>query len=868
VLTYNGAGFVFDLNSGDGGVLNNLGTFNAAGDGDILFWADGPSAVNNTGTFTRSGGGDTEINVPFNNGNAVNVTAGVLDLRDGSDTGPYTLSSGTTLRFSGGTRTLAAAATVTGPSATLEFAGASVTVNGAVNVAALQVHGGTAALNVNTSVPSFDMTGAGTLAGTGNLTVTSALTWSGGIMAAGAGKTVLAATGTGTLSGSSGKFLSRTFDNNGVLTYSGLSFFFNAANGDSGVLNNFATFNAAGDGDIAFWGDGASAVNNSGTLTRSGSGDTVISVPFNNGNAVNVTAGVLDLWDGSDTGPYTLSAGTTLRLSHGTRTLAAAATVTGPSATLEFAGASATLNGAVAVAALQVHGGTATLNVNTSVPSFDMTAGTLAGTGNLTVTSALTWSSGFMAAGAARTILAATGTGTLLGSSGKFLSRTFDNHGVLTYNGTGFLFDLNNGDSGVLNNLAGATFDLAGDGDIGPWADGPKAINSAGMFRKTAGMTTSIDIPFNLTGSVEVQSGTLNVNGGGSASGAFNLAGGLVTVTGGTFTLLNGAAGTGPGTLVVYGGTVAVNTGESASVARLTQRRGATVGGGTLTVTSSYSFGGGTQSGTGKTVVAATATGSMSGTAIKLLGRTLENHGTLTYSGSGLEFGFAGGTGVINNTNGAVFSLTGDGDMTVFGSGAHAIVNAGTLNRSGAGTTSIDSGISFTTTGAVNVTAGTLDVGEVYTQSAGITTLSAGTALASAGGVLINGGTLDGFGTVSGNLTNKGQVRPGGAGPAGTLTVTGNYTQTASGVLDINLGGTAPGQFDVLAVGGLATLDGTMNVSLVNGFHPSLGDAFKVLTFGSRSGIFSTINGLGLGGGLQLNPVYNPNDLTLVTQSS
>ena len=59
-----------------------------------------------------------------------------------------------------------------------------------------------------------------------------------------------------------------------------------------------------------------------------------------------------------------------------------------------------------------------------------------------------------------------------------------------------------------------------------------------------------------------------------------------------------------------------------------------------------------------------------------------------------------------------------------------------------------------------------------------------------------------------------------------------------------------------------------MDVSLINGFHPSLGDAFKMLTFASRSGTFATINGLSVGGGLQLNAVYNTNDLTLVTQSS
>jgi hypothetical protein len=52
---------------------------------------------------------------------------------------------------------------------------------------------------------------------------------------------------------------------------------------------------------------------------------------------------------------------------------------------------------------------------------------------------------------------------------------------------------------------------------------------------------------------------------------------------------------------------------------------------------------------------------------------------------------------------------------------------------------------------------------------------------------------------------NGGEIDPGGTGP-GRLTITGNYTQTATGVLNIDLGGlTAGSQFDQLVVTGSVT---------------------------------------------------------------
>jgi hypothetical protein len=47
---------------------------------------------------------------------------------------------------------------------------------------------------------------------------------------------------------------------------------------------------------------------------------------------------------------------------------------------------------------------------------------------------------------------------------------------------------------------------------------------------------------------------------------------------------------------------------------------------------------------------------------------------------------------------------------------------------------------------------------------------------------------------------------------------------------------------DFLVVDGLATLDGTLNFSLLAGFTPSAGQTFNLIHYGSRSGMFATLN--------------------------
>ena len=128
-------------------------------------------------------------------------------------------------------------------------------------------------------------------------------------------------------------------------------------------------------------------------------------------------------------------------------------------------------------------------------------------------------------------------------------------------------------------------------------------------------------------------------------------------------------------------------------------------------------------------------------------------------------------------------------------------------------------------------------------------------------------GRPHGSGTINANVTSGGQVIPGGTDAAGLLTINGNYTQTATGSLDVDLGGmTAGSQYDQLAVSGTASLGGMVNVSLINNFLPALGDTFQVLDFASSSGTFSFYNGIVLGNRLFLDPALNPTNLTLTVQ--
>src|SRR5262249_14181503 len=85
---------------------------------------------------------------------------------------------------------------------------------------------------------------------------------------------------------------------------------------------------------------------------------------------------------------------------------------------------------------------------------------------------------------------------------------------------------------------------------------------------------------------------------------------------------------------------------------------------------------------------------------------------------------------------------------------------------------------------------------------------------------LINAGSITLTGPsahpLAGSFTNAGTVI---IAPGMLLRVTGDYTQSTSGTLDVQLGGTpASRQYGSLTVYGTATLAGTLQVDLVNGY--------------------------------------------------
>jgi len=144
------------------------------------------------------------------------------------------------------------------------------------------------------------------------------------------------------------------------------------------------------------------------------------------------------------------------------------------------------------------------------------------------------------------------------------------------------------------------------------------------------------------------------------------------------------------------------------------------------------------------------------------------------------------------------------------------------------------------------------------TQTAG-ETVANGTVAVHGAPLNLQGGSLRGSGVVAGSVANAGAtVAPGTS--AGTLTIGGNYTQAGGGTLEIELGGTTSGtEYDRLAVSSTATLAGTLRITTINGFQPVTGQEFVILTAGTRTGTFESVDGP-----LHCTVVYGAQDVRVV----
>jgi hypothetical protein len=185
------------------------------------------------------------------------------------------------------------------------------------------------------------------------------------------------------------------------------------------------------------------------------------------------------------------------------------------------------------------------------------------------------------------------------------------------------------------------------------------------------------------------------------------------------------------------------------------------------------------------------------------------------------------------------------GATTAIESGTLLVVGTFTQND---GDVTVDAGATITVTGDYTQSAGTvtdigsLTVGGQYLVKGGTFSLVAGYIQAKGGVQLAYGAELSGSGIIAGGFSNAGTIDVGGIGATGTLNISGDYTQLASGVLNVEILNNSAGNYDVLAVSGLATLDGTLNVNLLAGYQINPGEVYSVLTYSARSGAFAYIN--------------------------
>jgi hypothetical protein len=109
------------------------------------------------------------------------------------------------------------------------------------------------------------------------------------------------------------------------------------------------------------------------------------------------------------------------------------------------------------------------------------------------------------------------------------------------------------------------------------------------------------------------------------------------------------------------------------------------------------------------------------------------------------------------------------------------------------------------------------------------------------GTLAITGSTLSGN---SATIAGSGIYNDGVFPVRGLVTLDGDYFQTAGGRLSLNIGGPQAGtDYDRLVVNGVATLAGTLDLHLVNGYQPQTGDQFQPLLFAQGQGAFAHYTG-------------------------
>lgn len=809
-ITWTGSG---QLLGGEGAQIVNRagGEFVVTDNSTLGFNGVGAApAFNNQGTVRKitSGGTTTISGLTFQNTGQVTAETGTLAFTSSvsSTGGNFTSSTGANILFSGGQ----------------SFDGTMFLASGTIVIA-----GGNTTLAGNLSVSNLEFAGGALF---GDATVAGTLRWTDGVWRNPSVLT-MAAGSTLTLAGTAAKTITRAdgISSNGgrIVRTAGTIEWLDAGAivGNEGagfdvlgtgllkILNN-STYGHGGTGTMPF-------LTNAGTVRKLGSSGTTTfdSVVFTNNGRLEIQSGTLAL-----TGSGGLANNGIVEVQSGLLTSSASGgTSTGglfdvfSGSQLRFTGGTNTIVGSTFAGGglTEVAGGTLVVASGSVTGNLQLLSGTIGGAGVFSVASGadFIWQGGSLI-----------GTGTLAIQSGGELriegpaaksffrndgisssgGRVITNLGLVTWSGTG---DLLGGEGGLLHNLSGGIFEITNNAMFGYNGIGvaPTFVNE-GLVHKSAGAgITDLSRTFTNHGTAQSNAGTLRISGGGSGAGQFIAIGGAIEFAAG-YTLNHGAKILGTSPARVTGGSIVVPAAATVGVGStstdgLLSFEGGTLDGGGLLLVDTYGrmdWSGGLLRGTGTLRIAAGGVlyvqGGVDHDFVRADGisssggRTIENFGTMHWTGGNLR---GGEGGQIINRGSGLFAIQTNGTLGYTGTGAvPTFTNEGTFRLSSPAPVSVSS-MPFTNTGSVEVQAGSLTFNSSLSSTGGSFSVLAGGTLTFAGSQSFSGTTFAGAGLISAaagtttlggtitasRLTFAGGSLWGTAALAGTLEWTGGEMQ-------------------------------------------------------------------------------------------
>jgi hypothetical protein len=388
--------------------------------------------------------------------------------------------------------------------------------------------------------------------------------------------------------------------------------------------------------------------------------------------------------------------------------------------------------------------------------------------------------------------------------------------GVININTAGEPLRLNGGNDTINpNTIAGGT--IQGPGILA--ADGGRALHGFGTI------STAVEFP---SANLKADNGILNVSGAiasvrifgsADADGILNVMNPWNTAATVTVSLDGGEL---RGATVTNGGASGINGHGLVSARVLNDTRIDAEGTGTLVVETAANNNDWDGAGAGQLNAISADLEVRDNAAFLFTGTVSVNAGRTVFA-NGFELEFDPGS-TLSLASGAHYRSTNATDI-----GGSVFVSAGTAFLDNGGTTVFESGSATTLMGnlQLNNPATTIQAGATFSN----------------GGRLINSATrtlrlLDGA-DVAVLVENQGTLEIGSSpGQATGL----DFQQNASGALNVELQGTGLAQFDRLTLTGAAQLAGNVNVSLLGGFAPVLGNTFNfVSATGGVSGTFDSL---------------------------